>query len=172
MTATRSGACKYWIGFSRTLTPEQQGALDALRRQAVAQLELRQNVDQLAAGTPQARSGRGGGGSTRSGAAGRARWREATQCVVAILLGLSVQHRHSGRSRCHPHGDRWVAAGTPGTSRGWPDTRDQIELALQEALANAIRHGCQGDPTKFVQCCVTYEDAGQCVNRGTRPGGG
>jgi len=33
----------------------------------------------------------------------------------------------------------------------------EIELALQEALANAIRHGCQGDRTKTVQCCVTYD---------------
>src|SRR4029453_6024591 len=32
----------------RTLTPEQQAALEALSRQAVAQLELRPNVDELA----------------------------------------------------------------------------------------------------------------------------
>lgn len=29
-----------------------------------------------------------------------------------------------------------------------------IFLALQEALANAILHGCQGDPSKHVHCTV------------------
>jgi serine/threonine-protein kinase RsbW len=33
-----------------------------------------------------------------------------------------------------------------------------IETALREALANAIKHGCVGDPTKFVQCSVVFED--------------
>ena len=34
----------------------------------------------------------------------------------------------------------------------------EIETALREALANAIKHGCSGDPTKFVQCTVVFED--------------
>jgi serine/threonine-protein kinase RsbW len=33
----------------------------------------------------------------------------------------------------------------------------EIETALREALANAIRHGCLGDPSKFVQCSVVFE---------------
>lgn len=32
-----------------------------------------------------------------------------------------------------------------------------IEIALREALANAIRHGCHGDPSQQVQCCVFVE---------------
>ena len=35
-----------------------------------------------------------------------------------------------------------------------------MELALQEALANGIRHGCKGDPTRKVQCCVAVDQAG------------
>lgn len=31
----------------------------------------------------------------------------------------------------------------------------EVELALQEALANAIVHGCKGDPSKSVHCTVT-----------------
>jgi serine/threonine-protein kinase RsbW len=31
----------------------------------------------------------------------------------------------------------------------------EVELALQEALANAIRHGCRNDGTKLVDCRVT-----------------
>lgn len=34
----------------------------------------------------------------------------------------------------------------------------EIETALREALANAIKHGCSGDPTKFVQCSVVFEN--------------
>jgi anti-sigma regulatory factor (Ser/Thr protein kinase) len=48
----------------------------------------------------------------------------------------------------------------------------EIELALQEALANAIRHGCQGDPTKFVQCVVTYEEPGDVLIVVRDPGPG
>lgn len=35
----------------------------------------------------------------------------------------------------------------------------EIELALHEALANAIQHGCGGDPSKFVQCCAACDEA-------------
>ena len=31
---------------------------------------------------------------------------------------------------------------------------DAIELALQEALANAVIHGAKEDPTKTVECLV------------------
>lgn len=30
----------------------------------------------------------------------------------------------------------------------------EIELALSEAIGNAVEHGCGGDPTKSVQVCV------------------
>jgi anti-sigma regulatory factor (Ser/Thr protein kinase) len=48
----------------------------------------------------------------------------------------------------------------------------EIELALQEALANAIRHGCKGDRTKSVQCCVTYEEGGDVLIVVRDPGPG
>lgn len=35
---------------------------------------------------------------------------------------------------------------------------DEIELVLQEALANAITHGAKNDPAKKVACCVGCED--------------
>jgi serine/threonine-protein kinase RsbW len=34
----------------------------------------------------------------------------------------------------------------------------EIETALREALANAIKHGCSADPSKFVQCSVVFEN--------------
>jgi serine/threonine-protein kinase RsbW len=35
----------------------------------------------------------------------------------------------------------------------------EIELALREALANAIRHGCGGDRSKQVECCVACDES-------------
>jgi serine/threonine-protein kinase RsbW len=47
-----------------------------------------------------------------------------------------------------------------------------IELALQEALANAIRHGCHADPTESVECRVTYESTGDVLIVVRDPGPG
>jgi serine/threonine-protein kinase RsbW len=35
---------------------------------------------------------------------------------------------------------------------------DAIELALSEALANAVVHGCKCDPAKKVECCVACDE--------------
>jgi serine/threonine-protein kinase RsbW len=35
----------------------------------------------------------------------------------------------------------------------------EIEIALIEALANAIVHGCNNDPSKTVECCVACDEA-------------
>lgn len=35
----------------------------------------------------------------------------------------------------------------------------EIETALREALANAIRHGCGGDDTKSVELCVACDES-------------
>ncbi|MGH9532213.1 MAG: ATP-binding protein [Terriglobales bacterium] len=34
----------------------------------------------------------------------------------------------------------------------------ELETSLREALANAITHGCHGDPSKKVQCCVACDE--------------
>jgi serine/threonine-protein kinase RsbW len=34
---------------------------------------------------------------------------------------------------------------------------DDIRLAIEEALTNAVVHGCRSDPTKSVQCCVACD---------------
>jgi serine/threonine-protein kinase RsbW len=36
----------------------------------------------------------------------------------------------------------------------------EIEMALREALANAIVHGCKNDPTKQVEFGMDFNDAG------------
>jgi serine/threonine-protein kinase RsbW len=47
-----------------------------------------------------------------------------------------------------------------------------VELSLQEAIANAIRHGCCNDATKQVQCCVTVDTSGEVVIVVRDPGTG
>jgi len=48
----------------------------------------------------------------------------------------------------------------------------EIETALREALANAIKHGCCGDPSKYVQCSVAFETAGSVFLIVSDPGAG
>ncbi|MFI5101829.1 MAG: ATP-binding protein [Terriglobales bacterium] len=41
-----------------------------------------------------------------------------------------------------------------------PGREDDIELALTEALANAVVHGAKSDPSKVVECDVACDDQG------------
>ncbi|HVO82253.1 MAG TPA: ATP-binding protein [Terriglobales bacterium] len=36
---------------------------------------------------------------------------------------------------------------------------DAIELALAEALANAVIHGCESDPSKIIECDVACDES-------------
>ncbi len=42
--------------------------------------------------------------------------------------------------------------------KGVDGKEDDIELALQEALANAVIHGAKEDPSKTVECLVSSEE--------------
>ena len=155
----------------RTLTAEQQAALDALRRQAVAQLELRLNIDELAQALRE-----------------RDHAEEAQRRLVQELRAALESARHLSAllpfcSACqfnmvipaNPAAIRAVTDGVAEALRNKPGVvghEFEIELALQEALANAIRHGCQGDPTKFIQCVVTCEDPGDVLIVVRDPGPG
>jgi serine/threonine-protein kinase RsbW len=35
----------------------------------------------------------------------------------------------------------------------------EVEVALIEALANAVQHGCKNDPTKVVEVCVACDES-------------
>jgi serine/threonine-protein kinase RsbW len=39
----------------------------------------------------------------------------------------------------------------------------KVDLALQEALANGIRHGCKSDPTRHVQCSASCDETGDLM---------
>jgi len=48
----------------------------------------------------------------------------------------------------------------------------EIEIALQEALANAVVHGCRNDSAKVVECELSCRDAGELVIVVRDPGPG
>jgi serine/threonine-protein kinase RsbW len=50
--------------------------------------------------------------------------------------------------------------------------RFEIELAVQEALANAVVHGCNGDPSKTIRCRLDGDQQGHIVIIVTDPGPG
>ena len=55
----------------------------------------------------------------------------------------------------------------------WPEEDVYaVQLALQEAIANAIRHGCGGDVCKRVQCSVSCDTSGEILMVVRDPGPG
>jgi anti-sigma regulatory factor (Ser/Thr protein kinase) len=155
----------------RAFTPEQQTALDALRRQAVAQLELRRSLDELA-------------DALRERDQAEA---ERDRVIADLRASLDNVRKLSSLlpfcARCElnmviPAEPSAIAAVSEGVmrvlnERGWASDNDfHVELALQEALANAVRHGCANDPTKRIQCLVTCDEAGEVVIVVRDPGPG
>ena len=125
----------------RTLTEEQRAALNALRRQAEAQLELRRKLDELRVAID---------GLEKLGGL----LPYCSTCALNIVIPAD------------PAAMTTVGDGVTEllTGKGWPEAEVmKVELALQEGLANAIRHGCKNDRTKNVQCSVTFDAAGEVV---------
>lgn len=125
----------------RTLTDDQLAALGALRRQAEAQLELRRNLAELRLALE---------GIERLGALVP----YCSTCEMNMVIPADFGSMGT------------VSAGVQELleSKGWPeDAVASVELALQEALSNAIRHGCKNDPNKKVQCSVSIDGAGAIV---------
>ena len=155
----------------RTLNAEQLEALEALRRQVVAQLELRANLFELDIAL-----------KARDEA-------EAAQLRLISELRESIDNvkRLSALlpycSACQfdmtiPADPRAIPTVTDGVlqvlqDKNWPEERIiEVELALQEALANAIRHGCKGDVTRQVQCVVNCDGPQEIVIVVRDPGTG
>jgi anti-sigma regulatory factor (Ser/Thr protein kinase) len=155
----------------RSLSEAQLRALDALRRQAQSQLELRQNLNELAEAL-----------ADRDAA-------EAAQArLVDELRGSleKVEKLTALMPFCSTCEMDLVIPATPASiptvgegvrqllrSKGWTDDELMpVELALDEALGNAIRHGCKNDATKQVQCVVTADAKGELVIVVRDPGPG
>jgi anti-sigma regulatory factor (Ser/Thr protein kinase) len=147
---------------SRTLTPDQLEALDALRRQGESQLELRRNLLEL----EQALAERDRAEAVQ------------TKLIEELRLAHDNVRKLSGLmpfcSTCQftmtiPADPGAILTLTDGVTqvlqeKHWAEKDVMaVELALQEAVANAIRHGCLGDPSKQLQCSVTLDESGEVV---------
>jgi GAF domain-containing protein len=134
----------------RQLTDDQNNALQALQRQVTAQLELRRNLEELRVALD--------GIETLS-----ALIPYCSTCQLNIVIPADTAAMQK------------VTAGVNEllASKQWPKNEMvEVELAVQEALVNAIRHGCGNDPNKQVQCCVTFDAAGELVIVVRDPGPG
>jgi len=155
----------------RTLTPEQVEALRALRRQAEAQLELRASLIDL---------GEALADRDRAEAAQLQLIGELRESLdnVNKLSGLMPYCSECEFSMIIPAEPRAIPTVTDGVmqvlvERKWSEERImQVELALQEALANAIRHGCRGDASRKVQCVVNCNTDGEVLIVVRDPGSG
>jgi anti-sigma regulatory factor (Ser/Thr protein kinase) len=155
----------------RTLSQEQLEALDALRRQVEAQLELRANLLDLEAAL---------GARERAEVAQLELIDELRESLdkVKKLSGIIPYCSACQFNMTIPADPRAIPTVTDGVmqvlvDKKWSEERImQVELALQEALANAIRHGCQGDASRQVQCVVNCDTDGEILIVVRDPGSG
>jgi anti-sigma regulatory factor (Ser/Thr protein kinase) len=155
----------------RRLDPEQLRALDALRRQAQAQLELRRNLNELEA----ALSERDRAEAEQAELIGELKASlEKVDKLTALMPYCSVCEMNiviPAEPASIPKVSEGVKQLLQG--KGWSeDELMPVELALDEAMANAIRHGCKNDPSKQVQCIVTTEANGEVMIVVRDPGPG
>lgn len=155
----------------RTLTEDQVEALRALKRQAEAQLELRSNLRELT----EALAERDRAEDAQVELIGRLRSALANVSRLAGLMPYCSACRFNMTIPADPAAIPAVTEGVTGVLAGknWPE-KDvmRVELALQEALANAVRHGCNNDSSKQLQCCVTVDEAGEVLIVVRDPGTG
>lgn len=141
----------------RQLSESQQNALLALSRQVKAQFELRKNLIELRTALEE---------RDRAEA-------ERDKTIVELEHALDHVKRLSGLlpacSACKldvtisadPNSINGVVDGVMQIAKEMKCAEGnefQIDLALREALANAIVHGCDNDPTKKVECCVVCNE--------------
>jgi serine/threonine-protein kinase RsbW len=74
---------------------------------------------------------------------------------------LTIKLQFSGRADVDSINPvvEWVMEFVKNTSCA-PGKEFEVELALREALANAIVHGCKGDKEKNIQLCVACDPQG------------
>jgi GAF domain-containing protein len=134
----------------RQLTDDQNNALMALERQVTAQLELRRNLEEL-----------------RVALDGIETLSALIPLCSACQLNIVIPADNEAMQKVTAGVKELLAA------KNWPeDEIMEVDLAVQEALANAIRHGCKNDKTKQVQCCVSFDKTGELVIVVRDPGTG
>jgi anti-sigma regulatory factor (Ser/Thr protein kinase) len=155
----------------RQLTREQVEALDALRHQAEAQLELRRNLAEL----EQALVERDQAEAEQTKLIGDLRAAHEDVRRLSALIPYCSTCQFSMTIPADPSSIPTLTDGVTHVleEKEWAEKDIMaVELALQEAVANAIRHGCGGDRTKQLQCSVSCDASGEVVITVRDPGSG
>ena len=155
----------------RTLTPDQIDALHALKRQAEMQLELRANLFEL----EDALVARDRAEDAQVRLIEQLRTSLQNVNRLTALMPYCSNCRFNMTIPANPNAIAVVSDGVAQmlTQKQWPENDImRVELALQEALANAIRHGCRNDPAKQLQCIVTVDESNELVIVVRDPGTG
>ena len=155
----------------RTLTSDQSAALEALRRQAEAQLELRENLSELT----QALRARDHAEGEQLRLIGELRSSLDQVNRLSALIPMCSACTFEMIIPADPNEIGKVLAGVRQVLLGkeWPeDDVNAVELALSEALSNAIRHGCGNDRTKNLHCSLSSEESGELLIVVRDPGKG
>ena len=156
---------------SRTLTPEQVEALKALRRQAQAQLELRRDLIEL----ERALAERDRAEAAQTNLIGELRQALDNVRKLSGLMPFCSTCQLTMTIPADPSAIPTLTDGVTQVLQGkhWNDDDIMaVELALQEAVANAIRHGCRGDSSKQLECSVAVDQSGEIVIVIRDPGSG
>ena len=156
---------------SRTLTADQRAALDALRRQVESQLELRRNLIEL----DEALAARDRAEAEHATTMGELRAAHENLRRLSALMPFCSTCQFTMTIPADPAAIPIVTDGVVEVleEKHWPkEDVLAVQLALQEAVANAIRHGCRGDVSKHVQCSVSCDESGEVVIVVRDPGSG
>jgi len=155
----------------RKLTDEQLEALEALRNQAVGQLELRRNLIELR----QALKERDAAEEKQTELVDELNESLGKVKKLSAMIPLCSACKFDMTFQAETSAIDTVTDGVMQvlSDNKWVGQNEfAIETALREALANAIRHGCKLDPTKRVQCCVTCDESGEVLIVVRDPGTG
>jgi anti-sigma regulatory factor (Ser/Thr protein kinase) len=156
---------------SRTLTADERAALDALRRQVESQLELRRNLIDL----NEALAARDHAEAEQATTMSELRAAHANLRRLSALMPFCSTCQFTMTIPADPAAIPILTDGVVEVleEKYWPkEDVLAVQLALQEAVANAIRHGCRGDVSMHVQCSVSCDESGEVVIVVRDPGSG
>lgn len=155
----------------RQLSDAQEDALRALARQAQAQLELRRNLVELKESLWE----RDKAETIRERLVKELRSSSENVQKLSGLMPLCSACKFNVVISADPAAISTVSDGVMQLLRQMKCAEGkefEVDIALREALANAIKHGCNNDPSKRVQCCVACEPSGEVLIIVRDPGPG
>jgi serine/threonine-protein kinase RsbW len=151
--------------------PLVRAALDALRRQVESQLDLRRNLIKL----DEALAARDRAEAEQATTMGALRAADENLRRLSALMPFCSTCQFTMTIPADPAAIPIVTDGVGELmeEKQWPkEDVFAVQLALQEAVANAIRHGCRGDVSKHVRCSVSCDESGEVVIVVRDPGPG